>query len=62
MTVGYIIEITEQSLKIEVVDEDQNVIVEAENNYYPSEVIEAEVMYLQPEWDRKVLRIEIKRG
>lgn len=62
MTVEKLIEITEQSLKIEIVDEDQNVLVEAEKYYFPTEILEAEVNYIQPEWDRRVLRVEIKKG
>lgn len=59
MTVEELIEKTEQSLKFEIVDTNQNILVEAGKYYFPTEILEAEINYINPEWDRKVLKVEI---
>lgn len=59
MTVEELIEKTEQSLKFEIVDTNQNILVEAGKHYFPTEILEAEINYINPEWDRKVLKVEI---
>ena len=60
MLVGEILPVVNSSLKIRIVNGEQDMLAESQNGNFDEDILLAEVIYFQPEWNEKVLRVEVQ--